>query len=102
MLTGNHQCTLLSHLGSWHSRKKHGRTCTARPPLATIRGQSHGSVKKKLGGEPRNIGIVFKNQENGLIEDMSVAVIGIVSKNQGNGLIEDMSVAVFLSTSAIV
>ena len=82
MLTGIHQFTLLSHLGPWHSRKKHGRTCTAKPPLATIRGQSPGSVKKKLGGEPRNIGIVSKNQENGLIEDMSVAV--------------------FLSTSAIV
>ena len=51
-------------------------------PLATVRRQSPESGKKRLGGESRNIGIVPKNQENGLIEDMSVAV--------------------FLSTSAIV
>ena len=51
-------------------------------PLATVRRQSPESGKKKLGGEPRNIRILFKHQENGLIEDMSVAM--------------------FLSTSAIV
>ena len=43
-------------------------------PLATVRRQSPESGKKKLGGEPRNIGIVSKNQENGLIEVMSAAV----------------------------
>ena len=50
--------------------------------IGPARGREHEGVKKKLGGEPRNIGIVFKSQENGLIEYMSVAV--------------------FLSTSAIV
>ena len=43
-------------------------------PLATVRRQGPESGTKKLGGAPRNIGIVSKNQENGLIENMSVAV----------------------------
>ena len=42
-------------------------------PLATVRRQSPKSGKKKLGSEPRNIGIVPKNWKNGLIEMMSVA-----------------------------